>query len=351
MALALHHLGALLGDLTDERQARSDAAAVTLNLRVCEDLTGANGGAEYDDSSGQGEMPRGEVSGIGGAADAEVPLPAAGAAPCPALDEVLAAAQRITWACTNLRTFFVPDASRDILDVALAAVRAQERGGYVRRLEAFAERHRGRLEEMLRAYGPGSAPAECGRYVLVGQPESLVICERLESTLMLLHGVWDGELEGTLLDDLAFAGGPDTALAGEQPARRGRARDQATCLAGRKVRCPRCGPPGAADLLGARQRDESPPSGDRSAVEDRHDLLAVVAPHLVVTVRLGLRELLRFARRLRGVLKGTHGNPAIARGRGGEGGGGGQRNGDRRGTDCKTDTDTRTPRLHNSSTR
>jgi hypothetical protein len=47
---------------------------------------------------------------------------------------------------------------------------------------------------MLGAYGPGSAPAEHGRYALVGQPESLVLCERFESTPLLL-------------DDLAFAWG------------------------------------------------------------------------------------------------------------------------------------------------
>ncbi|SOE09027.1 hypothetical protein SAMN06272775_0105 [Streptomyces sp. 2323.1] len=42
----------------------------------------------------------------------------------------------------------------------------------------FAQQHRGRLEEMLRAYGPGSARAACGRYMLVSQPESLLIRER-----------------------------------------------------------------------------------------------------------------------------------------------------------------------------
>ncbi|MEV5778261.1 hypothetical protein AB0L49_44860 [Streptomyces antimycoticus] len=60
---------------------------------------------------------------------------------------------------------------------------------------------------MLRAYGPGSAPAEYGRYALVGQPESLVICERLETTPLLLQGLWDGELEDTFLADLAYAWG------------------------------------------------------------------------------------------------------------------------------------------------
>ncbi len=117
---------AVLRDVTHEQQARLEAAALAPDLRVCEDLTGANGGAEYDDPGGQREVRRGAVSGI---ADAEV-SPAAR----PVLDakKVLAATQRFTWACTDPGNFLVPDASREILDVALAAVRAQERGGYVR---------------------------------------------------------------------------------------------------------------------------------------------------------------------------------------------------------------------------
>lgn len=43
VAFALHHLGALLPDLTIEQWERIDAAAISLHLRICEDLTGANG--------------------------------------------------------------------------------------------------------------------------------------------------------------------------------------------------------------------------------------------------------------------------------------------------------------------
>ncbi|MGR3935321.1 hypothetical protein [Streptomyces sp. BRA346] len=48
VAFALHHLGALLPDLTGEQQERITAAARALSLRVREDLTGA-GGAGADD--------------------------------------------------------------------------------------------------------------------------------------------------------------------------------------------------------------------------------------------------------------------------------------------------------------
>jgi hypothetical protein len=43
VAFALHHLGALLPDLTAEQRERLDAAAISLHLKICEDLTGANG--------------------------------------------------------------------------------------------------------------------------------------------------------------------------------------------------------------------------------------------------------------------------------------------------------------------
>ncbi|MGW7620829.1 hypothetical protein ACWGLG_34330 [Streptomyces antimycoticus] len=49
VAFALHHLGALLPDLTDEQQERIDTAARALSLRVCEDLTGAGGTGTDDD--------------------------------------------------------------------------------------------------------------------------------------------------------------------------------------------------------------------------------------------------------------------------------------------------------------
>ncbi|WP_406434504.1 hypothetical protein [Streptomyces sp. NBC_01589] len=92
---------------------------------------------------------------------------------------------------------------------------------YVQRLEAFTDQHRERLQELLRAYGPGSAPAEHGRYALVGQPESLVICERLESTPSLPIGVWSEEFPDALRTTSTSGGDPDTASAGEQGSRGG----------------------------------------------------------------------------------------------------------------------------------
>lgn len=55
-----------------EQWARLDA--IVLDLRVCEGLTGANGGAECEDTGGRDEERRGAAAGIGVVADV-VPLP------------------------------------------------------------------------------------------------------------------------------------------------------------------------------------------------------------------------------------------------------------------------------------
>jgi hypothetical protein len=125
--------------------------------------------------------------------------------PAPALDakDVLAAAERFPWAVAAPGERHWPDG--EFLDVALSAVRPEERQGYIERLEAFVEQHRARLEEMLRTHGPGSKPASHGRYALIGQPETLVILERMEAVPMLLRGLWEKKLETVFLDDLEFA--------------------------------------------------------------------------------------------------------------------------------------------------
>ncbi|MEV2256258.1 hypothetical protein AB0I94_37880 [Streptomyces sp. NPDC050147] len=69
----------------------------------------------------------------------------------------LAAAARFPWALAVPGMRHRPDGF--FLDVALSAVCTEEREGYTARLEVFLEHHRARLEELLRAYGPGSRPA------------------------------------------------------------------------------------------------------------------------------------------------------------------------------------------------
>ncbi len=123
---------------------------------------------------------------------------------------VLAAAHRFPWAVAAPQMRHWPDGA--FLNTALSAVRPEERAGYIERLETFVEQHRARLEELLRAYGPGSRPASRGRYALVGQPETLVILERMENLPFLLRGRWEQQEETVLLDDLEFAWGPRIRL-------------------------------------------------------------------------------------------------------------------------------------------
>ncbi|MBV7674089.1 hypothetical protein STHAL_32090 [Streptomyces halstedii] len=134
-------------------------------------------------------------------------------APAVELDakDVLAAAERFPWAVAAPGARHWPDGS-DFLNVALSAVRPEECDGYIERLEAFVERHRARLEKMLSTYGPGSRPASHGRYALIGQPETLVILERMETAPFLLRSRWEEELEIVFLDDLEFVWGPRTRL-------------------------------------------------------------------------------------------------------------------------------------------
>ncbi|MFE7537251.1 hypothetical protein ACFU67_23620 [Streptomyces rhizosphaericola] len=54
--------------------------------------------------------------------------------------------------------------------------------------------------------------ASHGQYALIGQPEILVILERMEAAPFLLRGRWKEELETVFLDDLAFVWGPRIRL-------------------------------------------------------------------------------------------------------------------------------------------
>ncbi|MGW2108029.1 hypothetical protein [Streptomyces sp. NPDC001948] len=145
-------------------------------------------------------------------APAETPVeePAPASAPPLYAKRVLAVAEGFAWAVAAPDERHWPDG--EFLDVALSAVRTEEREGYIERLEAFVEQHRARLEELLRACGPGSRPASHGRYALIGQPETLVVLERMEANPFGLRGQWEKELEVILLDDLDFAWGPRIRL-------------------------------------------------------------------------------------------------------------------------------------------
>ncbi len=118
------------------------------------------------------------------------------------VEQVLAMAERIFTELTG-RTDYSREASLEILPVVLTAVAAEDQAGYIAQLEDFATRNRDRLSELYRKYGPGGELAELERSGLTEQPESIVICERLDAAPMWLQGVWEGELEESMLERFA----------------------------------------------------------------------------------------------------------------------------------------------------
>lgn len=113
---------------------------------------------------------------------------------------VLDAAERIFVSLTGASTYD-RDLSEEILQVVLKCVSVDEQGGYVRRLEAFAETSRERLVKLYSRYGPGGAFADESHCYLTHQPESVVICERLDTVPMWLDGVWNDEIDAELVLD------------------------------------------------------------------------------------------------------------------------------------------------------
>lgn len=82
-----------------------------------------------------------------------------------------------------------PEDSREVLVVALGAMRQSETGGYVERLEEFVQANRARFERLYRVYGAGGLCPD-GVCDLAAWPESIVLCERIESVPMWLDGLW-----------------------------------------------------------------------------------------------------------------------------------------------------------------
>jgi ppGpp synthetase/RelA/SpoT-type nucleotidyltranferase len=90
------------------------------------------------------------------------------------------------------------DLSRRIVATILKAVDPPQRPQYGRDLAGFADLHRATLGKIYRTYGPHSEPGMKGSFILVGQPESVALFERLENAPLLLEALWE---EAGLPDD------------------------------------------------------------------------------------------------------------------------------------------------------
>ncbi|MFD8725623.1 hypothetical protein ACFV2H_48730 [Streptomyces sp. NPDC059629] len=113
---------------------------------------------------------------------------------------VLEAAERIFVSPTG-HTHFDRDLSEELLTVVLKAVSAEQQDGYVSRLEAFAEDKRERLAQLYALYGPGGRFENRDLCYLTHQPESLVVCERLDTVPRWLDAVWNEEIDTELVLD------------------------------------------------------------------------------------------------------------------------------------------------------
>lgn len=108
--------------------------------------------------------------------------------------QVLEAAERIFVSLTGYAGFD-RDLSEEILAVVLKSVSAEEQESYVTQLEAFAEANRERLGQLYGKYGPGGKFGDESRCYLTHQPESVVVCERLDTVPMWLTSVWNNEID------------------------------------------------------------------------------------------------------------------------------------------------------------
>ncbi|MFJ9011465.1 hypothetical protein [Streptomyces canus] len=110
------------------------------------------------------------------------------------VQHVVEAAERIFVSLTGY-TGFDRDLSAEILAVVLKSVSPEQQQDYVRQLESFAEAGRELLAQLYGKYGPDGKFADESHCYLTHQPESVVVCERLDCVPMWLEAVWNDELD------------------------------------------------------------------------------------------------------------------------------------------------------------
>ena len=99
-----------------------------------------------------------------------------------------------------------PEVTEEVLAAVLTTMDPRQRAGYAGRLNEFAAAHRGRLERLFAAFGPGSGITVHGRYSLVHSVTSIAVLERLVTAPQHLREEWDAaELPPAWLDGLRTA--------------------------------------------------------------------------------------------------------------------------------------------------
>ncbi|WP_410809461.1 GTP pyrophosphokinase family protein [Micromonospora sp. 067-2] len=116
------------------------------------------------------------------------------------LNTVIDQCERIYYTfCTNA---YNSELTRESVAVVLSTMNVDQQARYPEMLEEFAKRERYRLSEIYDRYGSTSEAYKNGLFVLLGQPESIAIFERLTGHSMLLEHAWQARLPEGLLEEL-----------------------------------------------------------------------------------------------------------------------------------------------------
>lgn len=121
-------------------------------------------------------------------------------------------AQLLQQAADTFHSFVAADyrleLSEEIIPV-LAKVITESSNEYEDTILEFSRQREEKLREIYTDYGPRSHAAKEGRYVLAGQPESLLIFQLIESRPSMLREIWDQDLPADWLTELAGIWGKD----------------------------------------------------------------------------------------------------------------------------------------------
>ncbi|MEU8607137.1 hypothetical protein AB0C29_03930 [Actinoplanes sp. NPDC048791] len=127
-------------------------------------------------------------------------MEAIGTSPDRYLNATVDQCERIYYSfCTN------PSSSsftREVISIVMSTMEQEQWVTYPDELEKFAKRERENLQEIYDRYGPASEAYQNGLYMLLGQPESIAIFERLKRNSMTFEHAWQERLPEGLLEEL-----------------------------------------------------------------------------------------------------------------------------------------------------
>lgn len=117
------------------------------------------------------------------------------------LNRIMSQAERLFY--TFCPQEFSRDLTRIVTSTLLEAIDPRQIDSYTLDLAGFAELNRKKLEVIFNRWGPNTPAADNGSFILAGQPESIVIFERISNGPIALDDVWsEADLPEEWLSDL-----------------------------------------------------------------------------------------------------------------------------------------------------